>query len=61
MLNNVMIIHHGIEILAIAYMITGIFVFMITLVYFCSKIIESREMEKAYKKYREESENEKNK
>lgn len=59
MFNNVMIMHHGIEILAIAYMITGIFVFMIVLIYFWSKVIESREMEKAYRKYRKESKNEK--
>lgn len=61
MFSNIMIMHHGIEILAIAYMITGIFVFMIVLIYFWSKVIESREMEKAYRKYRKESENEKSK
>lgn len=61
MFTNVFIMHHGIEILAIAYMITGLFVFLIVLVYFSSKVIESREMEKAYKKYMEERKNEKNK
>lgn len=61
MFNNVMVMHHGIEILAIGYMITGIFVFLIVLIYFWTKILESKEMEKAYKKYREENENEKSK
>lgn len=61
MFNNVFIMHHGIEILAIAYMIAGLFVFLIVLVYFSSKAIESREMEKAYKKYMGEKKNEKNK
>ena len=42
-------------------MITGLFVFLIVLVFFSSKVIESREMEKAYKKYTEERKNEKNK
>lgn len=61
MFNNVMVLHHGLEILAVGYMVTGLFVFTIVLIYFWSKIIESKEMEKAYRKYREESENEKNK
>lgn len=61
MFTNVFIMHHGIEILAIAYMVTGLFVFVIFLVYFSSKVIESREMEKAYKKYMEERKDEKSK
>lgn len=61
MFNNVMVLHHGIEILAVGYMITGILVFTIVLIYFWSKMIESKEMEKTYRKYREESKNEKSK
>lgn len=61
MFNNVFIMHRGIEILAIAYMATGLFVFVIFIIYFSSKVTESREMEKAYKKYTEERKNEKNK
>lgn len=61
MFNNVMILHHGIEILAVGYMVTGIFVFTIVLIYFWTKMLESKEMEKAYRKYREETENEKDK
>lgn len=61
MFSNVMILHHGIEILAVGFMVTGIFVFTIVLIYFLAKMLESREMEKAYRKYREETENEKNK
>lgn len=61
MFSNVFIMHHGIEILAIAYMITGLLVFLIVLVFLSSKVIESREMEKAYKKYMEERKNEENK
>ena len=61
MFSNVFIMHHGLEILAIAYLITGLLVFSIFLIYFSCKVIESREMEKAYKKWAEELKNEKNK
>lgn len=61
MFNNVMVLHHGLEILAVGYMVTGIFVFTIVLIYFWAKMIESKEMEKAYRKYREGMKNEKNK
>lgn len=61
MFSNVFVMHHGIEILAIAYLITGLLVFTITLLFITEKVIENKIMEKQFKKWKEETKNEKRK